>query len=126
MRYNWRLMHDPALLTRIDAAVYGEPRAGVPMIFSKNWAAGLLSDSGDLIIGEPEAYHLDNPRAELKYRRRLYKDIYLCNRSVWVNGSFGWRLAEPAITWPRFDDSEGALQLSCYKEAPPNPSDSRG
>ena len=126
MRYNWRLMHDPALLTRIDAAVYGEPGAAVPRIFSKNWAAGLLSDSGDLIIGEPEAYHLDNPRAEPKYRRRLYHDIYLCNRSVWVNGSYGWRLAEPALVWPRFDDSEGSLQLTCYMEAPANRSDSRG
>jgi hypothetical protein len=116
IRYNWQLMHDPALLSRIGDAVYGGPEQARPKLHSQNWAAGLLSDSGDLVIGEPEAYHLDNPRGEPKNQRRRYADIYLCNRSVWVNGSFGWRLAEPALSWPTFDDKDGRLNLQCYKE----------
>ena len=72
------------MLARIGQAVYGPSAGAQHTIRSENWAAGLLSDSGDLIIGEPEAYHLDNPRGEAKYQRRLYRDIYLCNRSVWV------------------------------------------
>jgi hypothetical protein len=116
IQYNWQLMRDPSLRSRISAVVYGGSGDARPQLRTENWAAGLLSDTGDLIVGEPEAYHLDNPRDEAKYQRHLYTDIYLCNRSVWINGSYGWRLAEPAVAWPTFDDREGQLNLRCHKE----------
>jgi hypothetical protein len=115
MRYNWTLMTNPTLLQQIAHSVYKDRRPPQPRIRSMNWAAGLLSDSGDLIIGEADAYHLDNPRGEPKYQRRLYADIYLCDHSVWVNGSFGWRLAEPPVSWPS-SAAGGSLNLVCHLE----------
>ena len=107
-------MQDPARLQVIAVAVYPHtsPR---PSLRSENWAAGLLSDTGDLVIGQADEYHLDNPRSEAKYQRHLYANIYLCNHSVWVNGSLGWRLAEPPVSWPSFA-SDGSSNLICFKE----------
>jgi hypothetical protein len=118
MRYNWRLMNDPALLSSIAAIVYGTHATPLPTLHAENWAAGLVSDSGDLVIGQSEAYHLDNPRSEPKYQRRRYSTIYICNRSVFVNGSFGWRISEPPIQWPAVNKGINHLNLACHKETP--------
>jgi hypothetical protein len=116
MRYDRRVMYDPATLQSLSDAIYAHEPPPHPRVYSQNWAAGLLSSAGDLIIGEAEAYHLDSPRAEPKYQRRLYPRVFICDHEVWVNGSFGWRNAEPALTWA-ISEPDGPVNLSCEQEA---------
>lgn len=115
MRYNWRLMHDPAVLQSLGDDVYGHESTHHPRVYSENWAAGLLSDSDDLIIGDGEAYHLDNPRSESKYERKLYHQVFVCDREVWVNGSFGWRIAQPPLQWA-ISKPGGPVNVTCRPE----------
>jgi hypothetical protein len=111
MRYNWALMNDPRYLDAIADAVYGaKPH---PTVRSENWAAGLLASNGDLIIGRTETYHFGsvNDRNEARFQRP-FRAMYVCNRSVWINGEFGWRQAKPAVLWPALD----AHDLVCVLE----------
>jgi len=113
---NWQIMSNPSALTVISGAVYG-PAGTHPELHSENWSAGLLSNTGDLITGAHEAYHLDRPGNGAKYQRSAYRDIYLCNRSIWVVGAAGWRRAEDPIPWAMSDDGSFNPDFSCRKEA---------
>ncbi len=118
---DWRIAHyellsmDPAFLARIAAVVYPDlPQP--PRVTGSLYGPGLLSDAGDMIIGQDEAYRLDNPRQRPVYQRSLYRAIYICDRSVF-HGNLGWRLMEAPVQRPSVNPLTGELDLHCHRES---------
>jgi len=108
---------DPSFLSRLADQVYAD-RAGVlPSLFTTTWGPGIQSTSGDLIIGESEAYRLDSARHPPKYLRKLYHEIFICNKSLF-GGTPGWRFMQQPPARTAVDVATGKIDVQCHRENP--------
>jgi hypothetical protein len=109
---------NPDFLRRLAHQVYAQEAGPLPTLYTINWGPGILSDSGDLLIGETEAYRLDNPRQPPSYQRKLYRTIFVCNRSMF-HGNPGWRHMEQPVPALRRGSNPGSgeINVQCHRDA---------
>jgi hypothetical protein len=111
---DWDVM-DPDFLRRVAERVYAGEPGPPPRLYTVNFGPGLQSDSGDLVIGETEAYRLDNPRSGPMYQRVLYQRIFICDQSVFHGGA-GWRFLEQPVARLALDPVTGTSDVKCHRE----------
>jgi hypothetical protein len=114
VKADWEVM-DPKFLKLVAEQVYAAEPGPLPRVYSVNFGPGLQSDKGDLIIGDTEAYRLDNPRSGPSYARAVYRRIYICNKSVF-HGSPGWRFLEQPVPRLEIDPATGKVNVACHRE----------
>ena len=109
---DWAVAKANALVTNSDflkrfaEQVYADEPGRTPRLYTEIWGPGLLSNKGDLIIGETEASRLDSSRQPSVYQRRLYRRIYICNKSVY-HGNPGWRFMQTPAQGLSVDQTTG-------------------
>ena len=108
---------DQNFLVKLADHVYADRTGVPPSLYTLTWGPGILSTSGDLIIGETEVYRLDNPRQPPAYRRELYHQIFICNKSVF-HGIPGWRFMQPPPPQLAVDEATGRINVQCHRENP--------
>ena len=112
--YQWDLLQ-PGFRYSLASAIFPD-RHPPPTLTEDNYAAGLTTNDGALVLGADEAYKLDNPREQENFQRRRYTRIYICDHGMaWDN--VGWRLLEPATSWP-LPAADGTIAVSCAPELP--------
>jgi hypothetical protein len=113
---DWDIM-DAQFLEKIAREVYvgDQEKEPLPRLFTTTFGPGLLSDKGDLLIGAPEAYKLDNPRSGDQFMRSNYRRIYICDKSMF-HGSRGWRLLQKPVPRPAVDPETGRVDVRCALE----------
>jgi hypothetical protein len=109
------LVMNPDFLEKMAEQVYADEPGPPPRLYTVTWGPGLLSDRGDLIIGESEAYRLDSSRQNSSYHRRLYRRIYICNKSVF-HGIPGWRYMQQPVQSLSVDPRTGKINVQCHRE----------
>ena len=120
-------LFEPHYLEAVARAAYGDRTAPLPSLQPRIFFPGLISDTGDLIIGSHAEYMLDDPRfafgpGRLMFpgngdsRRSTYKQIYICSASLAAAGK-GWRVLQPPTPIARIDPTTGQLQAVCRREA---------
>src|SRR6516225_7806358 len=115
------LVMRPDFLEKMAEQLYADEPGPPPRLYTVNWGPGLLSDRGDLIIGESEVYRLDSSRFARQtssYQRRLYRRIYICDKSVF-HGSGGWRNMEQPAQSLSVDPVTGRINVQCHREGDP-------
>lgn len=119
-------MFEPAYLAALASVVYGDA-GSIPKLEPRTFFPGLISDTNDLVIGEPAAYQLDNPRFAFGGTRRMfggngdsrrsaYRNIYICDKSVAAAGK-GWRVLQAPTPIARLDPTTGKVDTQCAREA---------
>jgi hypothetical protein len=111
---DWKVM-DASFLEQVTKQVYSGEPGPLPRLSTTTWGPGLVSDKGDLLIGAPEGYRLDNPRSGDLYRRDKYRRIYICDKSMF-HGSPGWRFLERPVPRPSVDPKSGKVDVRCALE----------
>jgi hypothetical protein len=112
---DWDVMN-PSFLRKVAQQVYAGEAGPLPTVYSKNFGPGLVSDAGDLIIGETEAYRLDNPRSGPEYQRSRYRHVYICDKSVFHGGA-GWRFLELPVPRLELNPQTDKIDVQCHRDS---------
>ena len=113
------LITNPNFLEKFAEQIYADEPGPPPRLYTGIWGPEFLSNQGDLVIGDAEASRLDNPRQPSFYQRRLYRRIYICNKSLYAAGP-GWRFMQPPPETTSIDPVTGKLSVQCHREGGSN------
>jgi hypothetical protein len=120
------LLFNPFYLAAVAEAVYGDQSRPHPTLQPRIFFPGLIGDNGDLVIGAPATYMLDDPRfafgpGRLMFggngdsRRSAYQHIYICNKSVAAAGK-GWRVLQAPTPIAQLDPTTHQVDTTCARE----------